>query len=68
MIFPIASLPLPLQVVSNIVPARWFIVIVRGIMLKGAGVVHLWQELLVLSLMLLVLMVAAIRSFRARLA
>jgi ABC-2 type transport system permease protein len=68
MIFPIASLPLPLQVVSNLVPARWFIVIVRGIMLKGAGVVHLWQELLVLTVMLAVLMVAAIRSFRARLA
>lgn len=40
MIFPIASLPTPSQVVSNIVPARWFIVAVRGIMLKGAGIVH----------------------------
>jgi ABC-2 type transport system permease protein len=68
MIFPIASLPAPLQVFSNIVPARWFIVVVRGIMLKGAGVVHLWQELAILTLMLLLLLVAATRSFRARLA
>ena len=68
MIFPIASLPWPLQLVSNIVPARWFIVIVRGIMLKGAGVVHLWQELLVLTVMFAVLFAVAIRSFRARLA
>lgn len=67
MIFPLASLPLPLQVVSNIVPARWFIVVVRGIMLKGAGVAHLWQELLILTLMLVLLMAAAIRSFRPRL-
>jgi len=68
MIFPIASLPLPLQVLSNIVPARWFIVIVRGVMLKGAGVVHLWQELAVLTLMLVVLLAVATRSFKARLA
>jgi len=68
MIFPIASLPLPLQLVSNVVPARWFIVIVRGIMLKGAGVVHLWEELLVLTVMFAVLLAVAIRSFRARLA
>lgn len=68
MIFPIASLPLPLQVASNVVPARWFIVVVRGIMLKGAGMVHLWQELTVLSVMFLVLLVAATRSFKERLA
>jgi ABC-2 type transport system permease protein len=68
MIFPLASLPLPLQVASNVVPARWFIVIARGIMLKGVGVGHLWQELAVLGVMLLVLMVVAIRGFRARLA
>lgn len=68
MIFPIASLPLPLQLVSNIVPARWFIVVVRGIMLKGAGVVHLWQELAVLTTMLLVFLVMATRSFKERLA
>jgi ABC-2 type transport system permease protein len=68
MIFPIASLPDPLQVVSNVVPARWFIVVVRGIMLKGAGVTHLWQELLVLTAMFVLLLVVATRSFRARLA
>jgi ABC-2 type transport system permease protein len=68
MIFPIASLPLPLQLISNIVPARWFIVVARGIMLKGVGLAHLWQELVILGVMLLVLMAAAVRSFKARLA
>lgn len=68
MIFPIASLPTPLQVVSNVVPARWFIVVVRGIMLKGAGVIHLWQELTILTVIFLVLLVAATRSFKERLA
>ena len=67
MIFPIASLPAVLQPVTNIVPARWFIVIARGIMLKGAGIAHLWQELLVLTTILVVLMTVATRRFHARL-
>ena len=68
MIFPLASLPMPLRVLSNIVPARWFIVVARGIMLKGVGLAYLWQELAILALMLAVLMAAAVRSFKARLA
>jgi ABC-2 type transport system permease protein len=67
MIFPVTSLPDWLQPITNVVPARWFIVIARGIMLKGVGVAHLWQELSVLMLMLTLLIVAAIRSFHARL-
>lgn len=68
MIFPIASLPGWLQPVTAIIPARWFIVISRGIMLKGIGLAYLWEEVAVLALMLLVLMAAAIRSFKPRLA
>ena len=67
MIFPIASLPGWLQPVTTIIPARWFIVVARGIMLKGAGIAHLWQEILVLGLMLALLLVASVRSFHARL-
>ena len=36
-IFPLESMPWPLQVVSNVVPARWFVTVARGIMLKGVG-------------------------------
>lgn len=68
MIFPIASLPAPLLALSHIVPARWFIVIARGVMLKGAGLAHLWLELLVLTVMMVVLLAAAARSFKPRLA
>ncbi|HEX6069313.1 MAG TPA: ABC transporter permease [Longimicrobiaceae bacterium] len=68
MIFPISSLPDWLRLVTYVVPARWFIVISRGIMLKGAGLPHLWEELVVLGVMLTVLMAAAIRTFRPRLA
>ena len=68
MIFPIASMPSWLQPITNIVPARWFIVIARGIMLKGVGLPHLWRETLVLCVMAVVLMAASVRSFKPRLA
>ena len=66
-LFPIESMPRPLQIVSHIVPAKWFVIIARGIMLKGIGLEHLWQETLILLAMALVLLVASTRSFHARL-
>ena len=68
MIFPIASMPGWLQPVTNIVPARWFIVVARGIMLKGVGLEHLWRETLVLLAMMGLVLVIGIRSFKPRLA
>jgi ABC-2 type transport system permease protein len=68
MIFPIDSMPAPLQMITNIIPARWFILIARGIMLKGVGIAHLWRETLILVAMMSVMMVAAIRSFKPRIA
>jgi ABC-2 type transport system permease protein len=67
MVFPIASLPGWLQPVTYIIPARWFIVVARGIMLKGVGITYLWREHLILAVMLAVLLTAAVRSFKPRL-
>ena len=66
-IFPIQSMPLPLQVISNIIPARWYLVIVRAVMLKGAGIAELWRETLVLFVMTLLFMAASVRKFSVRL-
>ena len=68
LIFPISSMPRPLQLLTNIVPARWFIEIVRGIMLKGVGLSVLWPQLAVLAAMFVVLLAAAIRKTSVRLA
>jgi ABC-2 type transport system permease protein len=68
MIFPIASMAKPLQIITNVVPARWFITIARGIMLKGVGLSYLWHETLVLAAMMLVAITVAIRSFKPRMA
>ncbi len=66
-VFPIESMPTVLQWVTFIVPARWFVTIARGIMLKGVGITYLWRETLVLVAMTVVLLVASAKSFKVRL-
>lgn len=68
MIFPISSLPGWLQPVTVVIPARWFVAIARGIMLKGVGLEYLWRAHLVLLAMLVVFIALAVRKFKARLA
>ncbi|MCB0852156.1 MAG: ABC transporter permease, partial [Bacteroidetes bacterium] len=46
--FPIENMPKILQVISNIIPAKWFVIIVKGIMLKGSTLSILWKETLIL--------------------
>ena len=66
-IFPLDSLPRPLQLLSYVVPARWFLTIVRGIMIKGAGLATLWQETLILVGMTMFLLVKGSRGLAIRL-
>ncbi|HJR63476.1 MAG TPA: ABC transporter permease [Gemmatimonadaceae bacterium] len=66
-IFPVESMPRVLQWISNVVPARWFVLVARGIMLKGVGLAYLWRETLILVAMALVLLTLSTRSFRVRL-
>ena len=66
-IFPINSMPLPLQVISNIIPAKWFIIILKGVMLKGVGLMYVWKETLILLGMTLFFMVLSIRKYKIRL-
>jgi len=66
-IFPVSSMPLALRVLSNIVPAKWFLIIVKGIMLKGVGLAYVWKETLVLAGMTLLLILLSMRKFKVRL-
>jgi drug efflux transport system permease protein len=66
-IFPVESMPAPLRLISRVVPARWFVLVARGIMLKGIGVTYLWPATLVLLTMAVVLLAASTRSFHERL-
>ena len=66
-IFPVSSMPLPLQVISNIIPAKWFIIILKGIMLKGVGIVCVWKETLILIGMTLFFMGLSVKKYKIRL-
>jgi len=43
-IFPVSSMPLVLQILSNVAVNKFFLLVVRGIMLKGAGFDLLWEH------------------------
>lgn len=63
-IFPIRSMPLFLQILSNITPAKYYLVILRGIILKGVGFAAYWEQMLYLILYAAVLL--GISSLRFR--
>ncbi len=66
-VFPVTSMPWPLQWLSDIVPAKWFLTIVKGIMLKGVGFEYLWKETLILIGMTLFLLALSAKKFKIRL-
>lgn len=66
-IFPIENMPWPLQWLSYLMPPRYYIVVLKNIMLKGSGLAAVWPETLVLLGMTLALMMAATRKFKTRL-
>ena len=66
-VFPIENMPLLLQWLTNLVPATWFITIVRGIMLKGSSILFLWQQTLILAAMALFFLVVSLKKFKIRL-
>lgn len=65
--FPLAAMPTPLQIVSYAIPLRYFLIIVRGIVLKGVGAEALYPEIISLTIFAIVIMTAAILRFRKRL-
>jgi ABC-2 type transport system permease protein len=66
-IFPITSMPIILQVISNVIPAKWFLIIIKGIMLKGVGINFVWKETLILTAMTLFFIVLSIKKYKIRL-
>ena len=66
-IFPVDNMPLILQWISSVMPARWFIVIIKNIMLKGTGFAFIWKESLILLGMTTFFILAAVRRFKIRL-
>lgn len=67
-VFPIKSMPIVLQLISYLVPARYFLVVIRGIFLKGVGLSVLWPNLLALVIFAVIMVIVASLRFRRALA
>jgi len=66
-IFPISSMPTALQLITTIVPARYFLVALRGIVLKGTPIVLLWPQMVALTIYALAMLtLASVRLARER--
>ncbi len=66
-VFPVASMPPALQVVSRIIPTTHFLVIIRGIMLKGNGPLELWPSVLSMMAVGVFFIAAAVKRFQLKL-
>jgi ABC-2 type transport system permease protein len=66
-IFPIANMPAPIQLLTLILPLRYFLAIVRGLFLKGIGLNYLWPEVWPMGLIGLILLSLSILRFRKKL-
>lgn len=67
-LFPVENMPVPLQVIANFVPAKWYFIIIKDVMIKGTGLGTVWKETLVLAGMTTVLLGISIHNFKTRLA
>ncbi|MCD4682169.1 MAG: ABC transporter permease [Bacteroidales bacterium] len=66
-IFPIENMPVLLQWISHLMPPKYFIIIVKNIMLKGTGFMYIWKETLILTGMMLFFIALSVKKFKIRL-
>lgn len=66
-IFPCESMPVALQLVSDIIPAKWYIIIIKRIMIQGAGFAAITKEFIILAGMMILLLWFSIKRFKTRL-
>lgn len=63
MIFPIDNMPLPLQWISCIIPAKWYIEAMRKLMIQQLGLAYVTQEILIMLSMTILILALAIKKF-----
>jgi len=66
-IFPIENMPKVYDYFSLLMPPRWFVTIIRNVMIKGAGFAYVWKETLVLVAMTIFFIVMSAKRFKVRL-
>ncbi len=65
--FPIENMPLPFQIISHIIPSRYYYIIIKAVMLKGLGFSYIWKETLVLAGMAVFLLIVSLKKFKTTL-
>ncbi|HMW38214.1 MAG: ABC transporter permease [Saprospiraceae bacterium] len=65
--FPIDNMPVPMQVISNIIPSKWFFIIVKSVMIKGLGFASIWKETLILLAFTSFMIFVSVKKFNKRL-
>jgi len=63
-LFPVASMPRLIRIVTNFVPAKYFLTILRGIFLKGTGLAFYWQEMGALFVFAVIIVFACAKKFK----
>lgn len=66
-IFPLENMPKIYGWISSVLPPRYFIVIIKNIMIKGSGFLYVWKETLILLCFTLAFIILSIRNFKIRL-
>jgi ABC-2 type transport system permease protein len=66
-IFPIEYMPEVYNYISSILPPRWFVVIIKSIMIKGSGLADIWQETLFIAGATMLFIFISVRKFKSRL-
>lgn len=66
--FPIENMPKVLQYISNAVPAKWYYIIVKSIMIKGLSLSAIWKETLILFGITIFFLMVSLKNFKIRLA
>jgi ABC-2 type transport system permease protein len=65
-VFPIENMPESIQMITHIIPLKYFMTIIRGIILKGIGFEELWQDLLILFFIGIIILFISSLRFRKR--
>jgi ABC-2 type transport system permease protein len=65
-VFPIASMPVPLQILSNISVNKFFLIVVRGVMLKGVGFGAVWEQFVFMIIFAAITIGVSTRKFQKR--
>jgi ABC-2 type transport system permease protein len=65
-VFPVSNMPWVLQIVSNLAVNKFFLVVVRGVMLKGVGFTAVWEQFLFMVIFAVVTLGISVKRMQKR--